>query len=455
LKPGQLFCKSIILFFAYLYFLKHYFMTNRRSFIKQSAGAIALASFTDRLFAAQFEEQLQRITHLSPEVAAEDEDFWSWVQQQYPVSANIINLNNGGLSPHPKPVQDALFRYDEMSNEAPSYYMWRILDKGRETLRNKLADLAGCAPEEIAINRNATEAVDTAIFGLNLKAGDEVVMTKQDYPNMVHAWRQREKRDGIKIVWINFELPIEDEDAIVKQFVKAFTANTKIVHITHIINWTGQILPVKKIAAEAHKRNIEVLVDGAQSFGHFEFRLDDLNCDYYGTSLHKWLCAPFGTGMLFVKKEKIKNLWPLFPNDKPDSEDIRKFEVLGTRSFATEQATGQAINFHLAIGSKRKEARLRYLKDYWAKQVISVPGVKIHTSLKPEFSCAIANISVAGIKTADLEAKLLNEYRIHTSPIVWENIDGVRITPHVYTRIADLDILVRAIKEIADAVSKK
>jgi len=430
-------------------------MTNRRSFIKQSAGAIALASFTDRLFAAQFEEQLQRITYLSPEAAAEDEDFWSWVQQQYPVSANIINLNNGGVSPHPKPVQDALFRYDEMSNEAPSYYMWRILDKGRETLRNKLADLAGCAPEEIAINRNATEAVDTAIFGLNLKAGDEVVMTKQDYPNMVHAWRQREKRDGIKIAWINLELPIEDEDAIVKQFVNAFSDKTKVVHITHIINWTGQILPVKKIAAEAHKRNIEVLVDGAQSFGHFEFRLDDLNCDYYGTSLHKWLCAPFGTGMMFVKKEKIKNLWPLFPNDNPDSEDIRKFEVLGTRSFPTEQATGQAINFHLAIGSKRKEARLRYLKDYWAKQVISVPGVKIHTSLKPEFSCAIANISIAGIKTADLEAKLLNEYRIHTSPIVWENIDGVRITPHVYTRMADLDILVRAIKEIADAVSKK
>jgi len=424
-------------------------MTNRRSFIKQSAGAIALASFTNRLFAAELESQLQRVAHFSPVEAAADEDFWSWVQQQYPVSANIINLNNAGLSPHPKPVQDALYRYDEMCNEAPSYYMWRILDKGREPLREKLADLAGCAKEEIAINRNATEAIDTVIFGLNLQAGDEVVMTKQDYPHMVHAWQQREKREGIKIVWINFDLPIEDEDFMVQQFVNAFSAKTKVVHITHIINWTGQILPVKKIADQAHSRNIEVLVDGAQSFGHFEFRLDDLGCDYYGTSLHKWLSAPFGTGMIFVKKEKIKNLWPLFPNDKPGSDDIRKFEVIGTRSFASEQATEQAINFHLAIGSKRKEARLRYLKDYWAKQVINEPGVTVHTSLKPEFSCAIANISIAGIKTGDFEGKLLSDYRIHTSPITWENIDGVRITPHVYTRIEDLDILVKAIKTIA------
>ena len=430
-------------------------MSDRRSFIKKSAAALALASFSNRLFAGEFENHLQSIAHLPPGEAAADEDFWSWVSQQYPVSANIINLNNGGLSPHPKPVQDALFRYDEMSNEAPSYYMWRILDKGRETLRANLAALAGCNADEIAINRNATEAVDTAIFGINLKAGDEVIMTKQDYPHMVHAWRQREKRDGIKIVWINFDLPIEDENFMVKQFVNAFTEKTKVVHITHIINWTGQILPVKKITAEAHKRNIEVVVDGAQSFGHFEFRLDDLGCDYFGTSLHKWLSAPFGTGMLFVKKEKIKSLWPLFPNDKPDSDDIRKFEVIGTRSFAAEQAIGQAINFHLAIGVKRKEARLRYLKDYWVKQVINQPGVKIHTSLKPEFSCAIANISIFGIKTADLEAKLLNDYRIHTSPIIWENIDGVRITPHVYTRIEDLDTLVKAIKTIARETYQK
>jgi selenocysteine lyase/cysteine desulfurase len=426
-------------------------MANRRHFIRQLCLAAGAASLLppDPASAASMQEASLRIRDLSPAEAARNEEYWSTIARAYTVSPQIINLNNGGVSPQPLVVQDAMDRYNRYSNEAPTYYMWRILDQGREPLREKLALLAGCSPEEIAINRNATEALDTAIFGLNLKRGDEVVVTKQDYPNMLQAWRQREMRDGIKLNYVNLELPIEDDELMVKKFVAAFTPKTRVVMITHMINWTGQILPVKKIAKVAHERGMEVIVDGAHTFAHLDYKIPDLDCDYYGTSLHKWLSASFGSGMLYVKKEKIKDLWPLFPNNEPKSPDIRKFEVLGTRSFPIEQSIGQALQFHNSIGTKRKEERLRYLKNYWAEKVKDLPRVKLNTSLKPEFSCALANFGIEGMEPGAVESTLFSKYKIHTSPIVWENIKGVRVTPHIYTSLADLDKLVDAVHFLA------
>jgi selenocysteine lyase/cysteine desulfurase len=409
------------------------------------AGSATLAPTLKTLAARQIQEAGETILDLTPAEAARNEDYWYTIQQAYTVSPNIINLNNGGVSPQPQVVQDAVERYNRMSNEGPSYYMWRILDAGRESLRMKLADLAGCDAEEVAINRNATEALGTVIFGLNLKKGDEVVLTKQDYPNMLQAWKQREMRDGIKLNFINLELLIENEDLIVQKFTEAFTPRTKVVMITHMINWTGQILPVKKIANIARSKGIEVLVDGAHTFAHLDYKISELDCDYYGTSLHKWLSAPIGSGMLYVRKDKIKVLWPLFPSNNPQADDIRKFEVLGTRSFPIEQAIGQAVNFQNAIGNKRKEERLRYLKNYWAEKVVSLPKIILNTSLKPAYSCALANFSVEGMTPAEIESTLFNKYKIHTSPIVWENIKGVRVAPHVYTPLKDLDRLVEAI----------
>jgi selenocysteine lyase/cysteine desulfurase len=425
---------------------------SRRSFLKKAgmlSGAFSLNSIYDQLYAADIEAANERIGSLTAGEAASDEDYWTVIQQAYTVNPNIINLNNGGVSPAPKVVQDALERYNRLSNEGPSYYMWRILDQGREPLREKLADLAGCSPDEIAINRNATEALNTVIFGLNLKAGDEVIGTKQDYPNMINAWRQRASREGIIFKQINFDFPIEDEETIVNAYAKAITAKTKVLHVTHMINWVGQLMPVKKIAKMAHARGIEVLVDGAHSFGLLDFKIPDLDADYFGTSLHKFLSAPIGSGMLWIKKDKIKNIWPLVCNDKPESDDIRKFETLGTRSFPIEQAIGEAINFHNAIGSKRKQERIHYLKNYWASAVKPNPKVKIHTSLNPKYGCAICGVSVNGMTPAELDGKLFNNYKIHTVGIVWENISCVRVTPHVYNSLKDLDKLVKAINEIA------
>lgn len=427
-------------------------MEPRRRFLQQVgllAGAFSANSLFNQVHAASWEAAAQKIRQLTPEQAAADEDYWMVIQQAYTVNSNLIILNNGGVSPSPRIVQEAVERYNKLSNEGPSYYMWRILDQGREPLRQKLALLAGCSPEEIAVNRNATEALNTVIFGLDLKAGDEVIGTKQDYPNMINAWKQRAEREGIVYKQLNFQFPIEDDDEIVNAYEKAITARTKIIHITHVINWVGQIMPVKKIAAMAKKHNLEVIVDGAHSFGLLDFKIPELGCDYFGTSLHKFLSAPIGSGMLWIKKEKIGKIWPLVCNDKPRSEDIRKFETLGTRSFPIEQGIGEAVNFQNAIGSKRKEERIRYLKNYWATRVKDIPKVKIHTSFKPEYSCAICGVSIDGMTPGELDSALFNSYKIHTVGIVWENVSCVRITPHVYTRLQDLDKLVMAIGEIA------
>ena len=429
-------------------------MSHRRQFLQQlavSAGAFSASSLFNQLFANDFKSAEKTIAGLSPEQAAGEEDYWSVIQQAYTVNPNIIDLNNGGVSPSPRIVQEAVERYNKLSNEGPSYFMWRILDQGREPLRQKLAELAGCDAEEIAINRNATEALNTVIYGLNLKAGDEVIGTKQDYPNMINAWKQRALRDGIHYTQLSFNFPIENDEEIVDAYEKAITSNTKLIHVTHIINWVGQIMPVQKIVRMAHARGIEVLCDGAHSFGLLEFKIPDLECDYFGTSLHKFLSAPIGSGMLWIKKEKIAKIWPLLCNDKPTGGDVRKFETLGTRSFPIEQGIGEALNFHNAIGSKRKEERIRYLKNYWAEKVKDVPRVHLHTSLKAEYSCAICGVSIAGMSPADFDSQLFGKYKIHTVGIVWENISCVRVTPHVYTTLKDLDTLVKAITEIANS----
>jgi selenocysteine lyase/cysteine desulfurase len=427
-------------------------MNSRRSFINKAGKFSAitfLSSLTQPAWSRNLERALKDAEGVSPSELAAEEDFWHYIQQSFTSSSGIINLNNGGVSPAPKTVQEAMKRYYDYSNEAPSYYMWRILDQGREPLRKNIARLAGCDAEEIAINRNSSEGLETIIFGLQLKAGDEVVAAKQDYPNMVNAYKQREIRDKIKMVWVNLELPSEDEDYMVNQYVKAFTPKTKLVHITHIINWNGQILPVKKIANEAHKRGIEVVVDGAHSFAHFDFKIPDLDADYFASSLHKWLYAPIGSGMMYVKKDKIKNLYPLFAGDDPLKADIRKFENLGTRPFFIEQAIAKAIEFHDMIGSERKEKRLHYLKNYWMEKVKDIPKVKLNTSLHPKWGCAIGNVGIEGKKPGELDSFLMDKYKVHTVGIEWENIKGVRVTPNVYTTIKNLDVLIEGITAFA------
>lgn len=430
---------------------------QRRSAL-QLVGALSAAIVTKpsdmlKVLETKYQESLSTLTSLSKvnETVVVDETFWTQIRQAYSVSQTLINLNNGGVSPQPKLVQEAVEYFNRLSNEAPSFYMWRILDQGREPLRERLANIAGCSASEIAINRNSSEALETVIFGLRLKAGDEVVLTKQDYPNMINAWKQREHRDGIKLKWVNFDFPINNEQKIVDGFVSAFGPKTKIVQITHMINWNGQLLPAKKIADAAHERGIEVMIDGAHTFGHIPFSIPDLGADYFGSSLHKWLSAPFGSGLLYVKKDKIKNLYPLLAAANPESEEITKFENLGTRSFAIEQAISHAIDFYEMIGAERKFQRLFELQQYWTKKVEQHSKIKINHPQDISNSGAIGNVAIVDKKPEDLSNFLYDNYKIHTVAINWENINGVRITPNIYTTKKELDKLVKGILAFANS----
>lgn len=426
--------------------------TNRRTFLTHSlaaAGTFALSPILAAAMGKGFERKLNECSLLPPSETAGDEEFWYWIQQAFTASPNVMNLNNGGVSPQPKVVQEKFHHYNNVSNEGTAYYMWQVLGEGREPVRKKLAGLAGCPPEELAIQRNTTEALDNVIFGLPLKRGDEVILLKYDYPNVINAWKQREQRDGIVIKWVELPQPAENEEKIVSAFEKQITARTKVLNITHIVNWTGQILPAKKLARAAHKYDIDVIVDGAHSFAHLDFNVPDLECDYFGTSLHKWLFAPLGTGFLYAKKEKISKIWPLFSPGDPTSDDIRKFEAMGTRSFPAELTIGTAVDFHYMIGSARKEERLRYLKNYWMDGIKDHPKVKFFISQKPEFACGLGNFTIEGKTPGDIQKFLMDKYKIFTVPIVWEEVAGVRVTPNVYTTTKDLDLFIKATLELA------
>jgi selenocysteine lyase/cysteine desulfurase len=425
---------------------------QRRSFLSHVAAASAIPFIPAFLKPESDFSWIEnyKSSSASASTLVEDEKFWYQVKNMYTASPALLNLNNGGVSPQPIIVQEAFERYNRLCNEAPSYYMWRILDQGREPLRQRLATLAGTSAEELAVVRNASEALETAIFGLRLQKGDQVVVSKLDYPNMMNAWKQREMRDGIVLKWVELELPKMNNDEILKAFSDQITNDVKVVHITHMINWDGHILPSKRIADIAHAHGAQVVVDGAHSFGHIQYKIPDLGADYFGTSLHKWMCAPFGSGLLYVKKENIAKLYPLLAPADPESADIRKFESLGTRSFAIEEAIGQSIDFYYAIGGDLKQARLQFLKKYWTKAVSDHPKIKIKTDTHADRSCAICVVSIDGKTPAEVTEKLQTEYKIHVVGIDYYNVQGIRVTPHVYTVKADLDRFVSALTSIAN-----
>ncbi|HEY7544326.1 MAG TPA: aminotransferase class V-fold PLP-dependent enzyme, partial [Blastocatellia bacterium] len=422
-------------------------MFTRRSFIKAAgAGSMALASYSEggitRILAAS-----RAVADVSPEKTAADEDFWREIQQAFTVDRSLINLNNGGVCPSPRIVQEAMRRYLEFSNNAPTYSMWQVLEPEIESVRRRLASAFGCDAEEMAITRNASEALEICIFGLDLKPGDEVLTTTQDYPRMLTSWRQRERREGIKLRTISFPVPPPSIDDLYERFERAITPRTRVILVCHITNLTGQIFPIKRICQMGRERGIEVIVDGAHAFAHFPFKHADLDCDYYGTSLHKWLCAPHGTGFLYVRRSKIKNLWPLMAADKKQDEDIRKFEEIGTHPAANHNAIAEALTFHEGIGIERKAARLRYLKDRWAQRLGELKGVKILTPFDTAQSCALANFSIEGIDAPKLVAHLWQQYRIISTPIVHQEFSGIRITPNVYTTLAEIDTFCEAVEK--------
>jgi len=375
----------------------------------------------------------------APERVAGDEDFWFQIQKAFTVDRTIINLNNGGVSPALSAVQDSMKKYLDFSHRAPVYNMWRILEPQKEGVRRELAEVFGSSPEEIAITRNTSEGLQICQFGFDLEPGDEVLTTTQDYPRMINTWKQSERRQGIVLRQFSIPVPAEDVGHVVSLFEEQINSRTRLILMCHMINLTGQILPVKEVVQMARKRGIPVIVDGAHSFAHVNSQHADLDCDYYATSLHKWLFAPHGTGMLYVRRDKIKGLWPLMAAAEGQDEDIRKYEEIGTHPAANFLAIGDALTIHQGIGPARKEARLRYLRDYWAHRLLKNPRVKLHTSLDPRFSCGLANMQIEGVDSGQFTSYLWREYRILVTTIKHDEFEGIRVTPSVYTQLNELD----------------
>ncbi|MFQ5507564.1 MAG: aminotransferase class V-fold PLP-dependent enzyme [Planctomycetota bacterium] len=417
-------------------------MQSRRQFLGAiGVPAVALATSLDP-------RKVEVALAAAKKAAVRKQDFWFEVSRAFTVDRSLVNLNNGGVSPAPALVQDAMKRHLDYSNLAPPYTMWRILEPQREAVRQRLARHWGTDPEEIALVRNSSEGLQICQFGIDLERGDEVLTTTQDYPRMITTFKQRERREGIVLKQFSIPVPSEDPAEIVALFEKNITPRTRLILMCHMINLTGQILPVREVVRMARAKGIPVIVDGAHALAHFEFKLSDLDCDYYATSLHKWLFAPHGTGLLYVRRDKVKGLWPLMAAREQQDDDIRKFEEIGTHPAANYLAIAEALNFHQGIGGKRKEARLVHLREYWVEQLVRHDKVRLHTSRLPGMACGIANVQIEGADSTKLNAWLWKEHRILATPIKHREFEGIRVSPSVYTTHEELDRFVAAMEHV-------
>ncbi len=413
---------------------------NKRDFLRSALiGATGFATTPD-LPAARAATAVDSAT---------DEEFWAGIRRQFRLSPDFINLENGFYCFQPEPVLAAYLGHVRAVNLEASHYMRTRKDNDKVRVRTRLASFGGCAAEELALTRNTTESLDTVINGIDWRPGDEAVMAHQDYGAMLDTFAVQARRHGMVNRLVDIPLQPASDEEIVAVYAAALTARSRLLMIPHMVNITGQILPVRAICDMAHSRGVPVMVDGAHTFAQIDFRIDDLHCDYFGASLHKWLSAPLGAGILYVRRDRIASLWPVFGDDSVPNDDIRKLNHTGTHPAHTDLAIEAAIDFHERIGTARKEARLRYLQRYWTSQVRGHPGIIVNTPDSAPRACAIANVGISGMPPADLARRLLDDYRIYTVAIDGAGVHGVRVTPQVYTTTAELDAFVHAVTRIA------
>ena len=428
-------------------------MLSRRAFLR-TTGVVGTSVAVARNGLAEVMAATQSVAGQSPDAVAANEDYWRGIKSAFSLDRTIINLNNGHHCPMPRVVMEAVKRYMDLENEAPGYY-GGMINANAETARRELAAEVGCDPEEIAITRNSSESLQIVQNGIDLKAGDEVITTEQDYPRMLTTWDQRVRRDKISLVRLGFPVPTTQDD-LYDRFAKAITPKTKVIHFTHITNLTGQLFPVKRLCAMARERGILAIVDGAHAGGHFPYKIRDLDPDYYAVSLHKWMLCPLGTGYLYVRRPLIARTWPLQAAPATSDDNIRKFEEIGTAPSAIKAGIPEALAFHQAIGAERKAARLRYLTLRWANRLKDNPRIQIHSSLAPGQTWGLANVWIKGIDAPKIANFLWTRYRIIVPAIVssqppFQRFDyqGVRVTPNIYTPPEEVDTFAAAMEELA------
>jgi selenocysteine lyase/cysteine desulfurase len=418
---------------------------NKRAFLKSAAitGLGTQIGFSS--LAAIFDEK----KNISADVLAADDVFWKKIRDQYILKPDYINLENGYYNFTPQPILEKYIEHIRYVNREGSYYMRTVQFDNKKRMAGKLAALLGCPANEVAITRNTTESLDLVIGGQEWKPGDEAVMAIQDYGAMLDMFEQVSKRYGVVLKKISVPNHPKSDEEIVSLYEQAITPKTKLLMVCHMINITGQILPIRKICDMAHKKGVEVMVDGAHAVAHIQFNMPDLDCDYYGASLHKWLSVPLGAGLLYVKKEKISKLWPLLADGNTDMSEISRINHIGTHPVHTDITIEDSIDYYQMIGGERKEKRMRFLQQYWTSKVRNVPNIILNTPADEKRSCGIANVGIKGITPGDLAKRLLDEHKIFTVAIDGANVHGCRITPNVYTTLEELDAFVVALKKLA------
>jgi len=416
---------------------------NKREFVKTLGGASLGLMFSPSV--------LSRYMAMPHAELAQDEAFWATIRGKYKLTPEYINLENGYYSMQAEPVLEAFIGHVRSINVQASRYMRTRQPDDKLRVRTRLAKMAGVSPEELIITRNTTESLDTVISGYDWKPGDEAVMAAQDYGAMLDMFKLQARRHGIVNRVVSLPLDPQSDDELVQLYASAITPKTRLLMVGHMVNITGHILPVRKIADMAHARGVDVMCDGAHAFGQLAFRIPDLDCDYCGASLHKWLGTPLGAGILYVRQDKIAGLWPIYADESMADTDIRKLNHTGTHPVHTDLGIDDAIDFHESIGAERKEARLRYVQRYWTSRVRDVPNILVNTPTDPKRSCAIANVGVRGMTPADLAKTLFERYKVFTVAIDTANVHGVRVTPQLFTTPKELDVLVHALKELAAA----
>ncbi len=418
---------------------------NKRYFLK----SLALAGFTSPILSSKINNLLSSVKNKNANQIALDEDFWLNIRNEYQLNSAFINLENGYYSMAPKATLKAFQENIAEINLKNSYYMRTSQFDDQTLVRSKLAALVGCNLEEIIITRNTTESLDSVIAGYDWKPGDEAVMAMQDYGAMLDMFKLQARRYGMVNRIISLPNHPQSDEEIVELYAQAITSKTRLLMVCHIVNITGQILPIKKICEMAHAKGVDVMVDGAHAISHIDFKISDLGCDYYGSSLHKWLSVPLGVGILYVKKEKIKSIWPIYGDMNFADDDIRKLNHTGTHPVHTILTISAAIDFANKIGIERKEARLRFLQQYWTSKVRDIPNIIVNTPKENERACGIANVGIKTIKPAQMAKTLLEKYKIWTVAIDYANVQGCRITPNVYTTTSELDEFIKALKAMA------
>ena len=415
---------------------------NKRQFIKD----IVLTSIATPLGIAGMAKSFEQKAHLPAAVLAKDEDFWTGIRNQYLLKPDYINLENGYYNFLPQPILNKFIEHVKEVNYQGSYYMRTVQWDNKNKIAARLAGIAGCLAEELVITRNTTESLDLVIGGFDWKAGDEAIMAVQDYGAMLDMFEQIQNRYGVVNIKLSVPNHPKNDEEIVNLYASAVTPKTKVIFVSHMINITGQVLPIRKICDMAHAKGVQVIVDGAHAFAHIKFRIDELDCDYYAAALHKWLSTPLGAGLLYVKKNNVKNLWPLLADGEKDMNKINRLNHIGTHPVHTDLTINDCMDYYEMIGAERKEARMYFLQNYWTSKVRNLPKIIINTPADASRSCGIANVGIEGILPADLAKRLMTEHKVFTVAIDYANVHGCRITPNIYTTTKELDEFVKVLK---------